>query len=92
MNTITICGETYKLLGDAEITNRMGSAVYVAPAIKADDKPDDYGTIPAYELVWTIPDVDSPEDVIDWYEPDEINPMGGEHNQSYYEVKTGRFV
>lgn len=82
----------YRILGDAEIVNRGDNAVYAASAIRADDMPDEYGIVPAWELIWYIPNVDNPEEAIDWDVPDEINPYGGEHNQGGYQITTGRII
>ena len=95
-NTIVVHNEIeYQLIYDADTTNYRNDAVYAAPAIMVDAKPDADGLIPVYTLRWYIPaeagEDESPvEESIDWSTPDEVDDCKG--NQSYYEVATGNII
>lgn len=85
---ITFDGKTYQLIKDADMTNKGDTAIYEAPAIDTADKPDEYGTVPAWSIIWSILDDCDP----DWDSPDDVLPYGGTHNQGSYQFSTGRII
>lgn len=94
--TITSSEGTFTLIIPPFVTNRRGAAVFEAPALKDTDTADDFGTIPVWALVWTIPETADMEDFdpavdVDWENP-EVEPYGGSCNQGHYQISTGRII
>lgn len=88
---VTINGTSYKIVHDASLTNYQDRAIYEAVAINTADIPDEYNTVPAWSLLYEIPDnidpdTSDPSVEIDWNAPDEILPHGGTENQDRYKL------